>query len=92
MIGVLAQQPLKFLHLRRQRGYLHGQRVRPGPLGRRQLRCRQLITIRCGLPQPRTPRLQFRDPGTQPSGRVRRGRRRRIGHKPQSIKGLPGDP
>ena len=66
---VLAQQPLKFLHLRRQRGYLHGQRVRRGPLGR-QLRRGQLITIRCSLPQPRVPCLQLRHPRMKPPGRV----------------------
>ena len=80
--GILAQQPLEFLYPRGQRLDLRVPRC--------QLRRGQLIAIRGRLPQPGIAGLQLRDPRTQPSGRVRRGHRRRIGHKPQFIRA--GDP
>ena len=77
-----ASKRSRFFHPRRQRFDLR--------VPRRQLGRGQLITIRCRLPQPRVPRFQLRYPRLQPPGRVRRGHRRRTGHKPQSIRA--GDP
>jgi len=56
------------------------------PVPRGQLRGRQLVAGRRGLPQPRVLGLQLRDLGTQRPCLARWGRKRRIRHEQHFIR------